>query len=131
MTAQVKNDTRASAASVVAHLRSLARLEQELARAELRRRGAPTAGGIAAIVGGALLAFFVVALGLATVVAALALVLEVWLALLVAFAALALLVGGLVAVGASLLRRRGSLVPEHTLDEARRTLEILRGAHDN
>lgn len=122
--------TRRAASSVASHLRTLARLEQELARAELRRKGALTAGGIAAAIGAALLSFFVVAFGLATVVAALALVLDVWLALLIGFVALALVVAGLVAVAASLLRRRGPLKPEGAIEEARLTHDLLRDVHD-
>lgn len=122
--------TRAAAGSVASHLRSLAGLERELAITELRRKGAMTAAGTAAAVAAVLLSFFVVALGLATVVAALALVLDVWLALLVTFAGLALVVGALLAIGRSLLRGRGPLVPEQAIEEARLTRDLLRGHRD-
>lgn len=125
------NGTRGAAASVASHLRSLARLEQELVRAELRRKGAMTGAGLGAAVAAVLLSFLVVALGVATAVAALALVLDVWLALLVGFAGLTLVVVALVAVARSLLRHRGPLLPEQAIEEARLTRDLLRGSHDS
>jgi membrane protein implicated in regulation of membrane protease activity len=118
---------RASVTRVVAHLSSLARLEQELARSELERKGATLGGGAALAVAAGVLAFFAVGFGLAAVAAALALVVDWWLALLIVFGALLVLVLVLLLVARSLFRSAAPLKPEQAIEEARLTKEVLRG----
>ena len=118
---------RASATRVVAHLSSLARLEQELARSELERKGATLGGGAALAVAAGVLAFYAVGFGLAAVAAALALLVDWWLALLIVFGALLILVLVLLLVARSLFRSAAPLKPEQAIEEARLTKEVLRG----
>lgn len=119
----------ASAKSVAVHLRALARLDRELARAELRRKGRSAGAGAGAGAAAALLAPFAIVSGLAAAAAALALVVPVWLALLIVFAALLGLVVVLAGVSATLVRRGTPLKPQQALEEARSTAQVLRGGH--
>ncbi len=118
---------RASARRVVVHLGSLARLERELARSELARKGATMGAGVGVAVAAGVLMLYTVAFGLAAVAAALALLVEWWLALLIVFGILALLVLVLVLVSLSLLRRSAPLAPEQAIAEVRLTKQALRG----
>ena len=118
---------RASAQRLVAHVRALAKLEKELARAELERKGASAAGGIATAIGAGVLGLFALAFALATIAALLALVVDWWLALLIVFLLLVLAVVGLALASRSLFRRAGPLKPVQALEEARRTRDLLRG----
>ena len=121
---------RASATRVAAHLRALARLERELARNELRRKGASVGAGAGLGAAAAALVPFAVGFGLATVAAALALVVAVWLALLIVLALLLLVIGSLVLASRTLVRRGGPLKPEQALAEARLTRQALKGVRD-
>lgn len=115
-----------SAARVAAHLASLARLERELARAELRHKGASMGAGAGVALAAIVLLPFAIAFGLAAAAAALALVVHLWLALLIVFAALLVLVAVLAQVSRSLVRRATPLKPEQALEEARLTRRVLR-----
>lgn len=121
-------NVRSSVRRVVASLSSLARLEQELGRTELARKGAAVGIGVGIAVAAVLLLPLVVLVGLAVVAAALALVLDVWLALLIVFGLLLLILVALGAVAATLLRRSAPLKPEQALEEARLTRQVLRSA---
>jgi Putative Actinobacterial Holin-X, holin superfamily III len=113
---------------VARHLGSLVRLERELARHELRTKSASLGAGGGVGVAVVLLAPFVVGFGLAAAAAALALVVAVWLALLIVFGALLLLVAVLALVAVRLVRRGTPLKPEQALEEARLTAQALREA---
>ena len=117
----------ASAKRIAAHASSLARLERELVRSELQRKGGTLAAGTAVGVAAGILALFALGFGLAAVAAALALVVDWWLALLIVFLALVLLVVALGLLARSLLRRGTPLAPEKAIEEARLTSEALRG----
>jgi membrane protein implicated in regulation of membrane protease activity len=65
--------------------------------------------------------------GLAAAAAALALVVDWWLALLIVFVALFVLVLVLVLVSRSLFRRGTPLMPEQAIEEARLTRQVMRG----
>lgn len=119
---------RASAQRVVAHVSALVRLEKELARSELERKGATMGAGAALAVAAAVLALYAVGFGLATATAALALVVDWWLALLIVFLALVLLVVVLLLVSRTLFRAATPLKPEQAMEEARLTKDVLRGA---
>jgi uncharacterized membrane protein YqjE len=114
---------------VVAHASSLARLERELARAELQRKAATVGAGAALAAAAAVLALFTLGFGLAAVAAALAIVVDWWLALLIVFVALLVLVVVLVLVARSMFRRGTPLTPEKALAEARLTQSALRSGH--
>lgn len=118
---------RESAGRIVSSLSTMARLERELARSELRRKGALVGAGAAAAIAAAVLALFAVGFGLAAVAAALALVLDWWLALLIVFALLLLAVLGLALAARSLVRSGTPLAPEQAIEEARLTRRALRG----
>lgn len=111
---------------VADHARSLVQLELKLAAAEIKRKLVALGVGIGLTITAALVGFFALAAGLAAGVAAIALVLPVWLSLLVAFGGLLLLAGVLGAVGAALLRRGTKPLPEQAIEEARLTAEALR-----
>lgn len=118
---------RASAKRVAAHIASLSRLQKELARAELERKGATAGGGAALAVAAVLLALYAIGFGLAAVAAALALVVDWWLALLIVFVVLVLIVVGLALGSRALFRETGTLKPEQAIEEARLTKQVLRG----
>jgi hypothetical protein len=120
---------RASAREVVAHLRALTQLERELARAELKRKGAAGGAGAGLAVGAGLTALYGVGFALAAIAAALALVVDWWLALLIVFVGLVLVVVGLLLVSRMLLRKSQPFKPEGALEEARLTREALGGSH--
>jgi uncharacterized membrane protein len=106
----------------------LARLERELATIELRRKLASLGGGAALVVAAALLSLFAVGFVLATVAAALATFLPVWVALLAVALGLALVAGATAALGVRLLRRGTPPLPEQALAEAKATGAALRGS---
>jgi Flp pilus assembly protein TadB len=115
-----------SARSAAAHASSLARLQRELAKAELQRKGGALGGGAATGIAAAVFALFALGFGLATLAAVLALVVDWWLALLIVFLLLVLLVVVLVLVARSLFRAGTPLKPEQAMAEAQLTKEALR-----
>ena len=117
----------ASAKNVAAHASSLLRLQKELAQSELQRKGATMGAGVGVAIAAGILLFFAVAFGLATVAAALALVVDWWLALLIVFVALLLLVAGLGLLARALVRKGTPLAPEQAIEQARLTKQFLRG----
>jgi len=118
---------RASGERVLRHVSSLVRLQKELARSELQEKGATAAGGVGTAVGAGLLALYALGFGLAAVAAALALVVDWWLALLIVFLVLVVLVVVLVLVSRQLFRMSAPLKPEQAIEEARLTKQVLRG----
>jgi hypothetical protein len=118
---------RAAAKRAVAHARSLARLQKELARYELEHKGTTMGAGAALALAAGVFMLFAVGFGLAAVAAALALVVDWWLALLIVFVLLVLLVVGLAFASRALFREGTPLKPEQAIEEARLTKEALRG----
>lgn len=121
---------RASAGRVLAHATALARLERELARTELERKAATVGAGSATGLAAAVLTFYAVGLGLALVTALLALVVDVWLALLIVLVVVLLGVVVLALVSRELFRAGAPLRPEQALEEARLTKQALQGPRD-
>lgn len=119
---------RGSAERVVAHARALVRLERELAQAELQRKGGMVGGGVALGIGAAVLSLYAVGFGLAALTAALALVVDWWLALLIVFLFLVVVVAGLGLGARSLLRAATPVRPVQAIEEAQLTRDALRGA---
>lgn len=113
---------------VVTHASALVRLERELARAELERKGASLGAGSALAVAAGVLSLFALGFGLAALAAALALAVDWWLALLIVFLILVLIVVVLLLVARSLVRAGTPLKPEQAIAEAQLTKEMLRGA---
>ncbi|HEX5246188.1 MAG TPA: phage holin family protein [Gaiellaceae bacterium] len=109
--------------------RSLVRLELQLAATEVKHKLKALAAGLGLVVAAAVLGFFALVFALAAAAAAIATTLSVWLTLLVMFGGLLLVAGILGAIGAGLLRKGSSPVPEQALEEARLTTEALRNGH--
>jgi len=116
----------APARRVLVHAGTLARLQRELARSELQRKGATAAAGAALAVAAGVLLLYALGFGLAASAAALALVVDWWLALLILFVVLLVVVVLLALVSGSLLRGVTPLKPEKALEEARLTKQALR-----
>jgi len=71
-------------------------------------------------------ALFAVGFLFATIAAALATVLDTWLALLIVTAGLLVLTGGLVALGVALIKKGSPPLPKQAIEEAKLTTEALR-----
>jgi uncharacterized membrane protein YqjE len=116
-----------SAAKRVAdHAKALVGLELELAQLELKRKVGALGAGAALAAGAAVLGLFAVGFLLATVAAALATVLDTWLALLIVGVALLLLAAIVGGLALRAFKKGTPPVPEKAIEEARRTGEALR-----
>jgi hypothetical protein len=115
-----------AAKQVAEHASALARLEMELAGLELKGKVASLGLGVGLLVGAAVFGLFAVGFGLATIAAALSIVLDTWLALLILFGSLLFLAGILVLVGLSRVRKGTPPVPELAIQEAKLTTTALR-----
>jgi hypothetical protein len=115
-----------AAKQVAEHASALARLEMELAGLELKGKVASLGLGVGLLVGAAVFGLFAVGFGLATIAAALSIVLDTWLALLIVFGSLLFLVAILVLVGLSRVRKGTPPVPELAIQEAKLTTTALR-----
>jgi hypothetical protein len=113
-------------AAVAHRARSLARLEAELAVAELRAKAKPLGAGAALFAATAVAALFGLGFALAAGAAALALALPLWAALLIVAGALLALAGVLGAVALATVRRASPPVPERAVAEAKRTAVALK-----
>ena len=115
-----------AAKQVAEHASALARLEMELASMELKGKVASLGLGVGLLVGAAFFGLFAVGFGLATIAAALSIVLDTWLALLIVFGSLLLLAGMLALVGLSRVRKATPPVPELAIQEAKLTTAALK-----
>ena|SRR5690348_9525298 len=113
------------------HASALARLEVQLALAEIKRKLVALGLGIGLVLGAALLALFGLGFAFATAAAAIATVLPTWAALLIVTGALLGGAGTLVALGLAAIKRGSPPVPELAIEEAKRTTQALRsnGSH--
>jgi hypothetical protein len=111
---------------VAEHASALARLETELATLELRGKLRSIGLGGGLLAAAAVLGLYTLGFVLAALAAALANVIDVWMAL--AIVALGLLVGTLVLAGTGIasLRRGVPPVPERAVAEAKLTAEALK-----
>jgi hypothetical protein len=98
---------------------------------ELKRKVAALGIGIGLALGGAIFGLFALGFTFATIAAALATVVDTWLALLIVTAALLGLAGTLVVLGLGAIKRGSPPVPEQAIEEAKLTAEALRsnGTH--
>lgn len=117
---------RASARRVARHASALMSLQRELARLEMSRKAGALGAGVALGIAAAVVGVFALAFGLGTAVVALAIVLDLWLAFLIVFAALLLLAAVLGLLAVRRLRKGTPLAPEQALEEARRTRLVLK-----
>jgi hypothetical protein len=118
------------AAKLVAdRARSIVRLELQLAATELKQKVAALGIGIGMLVGAAIFGLFALGFLLATAAAAIATAVSTWLALLIVAAALLALAGGLALLGIGSIKKGVPPVPEHALEEARKTTEALKNGH--
>jgi uncharacterized membrane protein YqjE len=109
-------------------LSELTRGELELARTELTEKGKRAGTGAGLAGAGGVVALYGLGTLIAAAVAALALVLPVWLAALIVGVAL-LIVGGVLALaGRSQLKRATPPMPEHTVESLQRDVEIVKSA---
>jgi len=114
-----------AAKQVAEHASSLARLELELAILELKKKAAALGIGIGLAIGALLFVPLVIGFAFATIAAALATAVSIWLALLITTGILLGLSALLAGVGVALIRK-GRPVPEQAIEEARRTSEALK-----
>ena len=115
-----------AAKQVAEHASALARLEMELAGLELKGKVASLGLGVGLLIGAAVFGLFAVGFGLATIAAALSIVVDTWLALLIVFGSLLFLAGILALVGLSRVRKGTPPVPELAIQEAKLTTTALR-----
>jgi uncharacterized membrane protein YqjE len=120
---------RASVRRVVAHARSISQLQKELATVELKQKATALGTGAGLGIAAAVMGFYATAFAFATIAAALALVVDWWLALLIVFGVLLLLtlILGLLAV--KTMKKGTPLAPEQAIEEARLTKQALRSGH--
>ena len=116
----------AAAKHVAEHASALARLELELAGLELKHKAGALGAGAGLGLGGALVALYGLGFLLATVAAALALVVDTWLALLIVSAGLLVTAAILGLVARRLIKRGTPPVPEQAIREAKLTSEALK-----
>ena len=115
-----------AAKSVSEHLSSILRLEIELATTELKRKVVALGVGIGLGLGAAVFLLLMLVFGLATIAAALATAMSVWLALLIVFGGLLLFALILALVGLRAIKAGAPPVPEQAVAEARLTTEALK-----
>jgi Putative Actinobacterial Holin-X, holin superfamily III len=116
----------AAAKEVAEHASAIGRLEVELASLELKRKAVALGMGAGLGAGAAVFAVFGLTFALATVAAALSLLMPVWAALLIMTGCMFLVAGitGVLALGR--LRRGTPPVPEQAITEARLTSEAIK-----
>lgn len=115
-----------AAKQVAEHASALARLELELAGLELKRKAGAFGAGIGLGIGAAVLAVFALGFLFATIAAALALVVDTWLALLLVTVGLLALAGLLGLLARGRMRKATPPVPEQAIREAKLTTEALK-----
>ena len=120
---------RASIKRVAAHARALGMLEKELAALELKQKAGKLGAGAGLAIAAGILALFAVGFLLATIAAALALVVDWWLALLIVFALLLLVTAVLVLLARKMVKEGTPLMPEQAIEEAQLTKQALRSGH--
>ena len=116
----------AAAKQVAEHASAIARLEVQLATAELKRKGIALGLGIGLGLGAALFGLFALGFAFATAAAALALVVSTWLALLIVTGILFGLAGVLGALAVGRLAKGAPPVPEQAIREAKLTTEAIK-----
>lgn len=119
----------AAAKAVSERVSSIVHLEIELALAELKRKAATLGVGIGLLVGAAIFVLFMLGFAFATIAAALATVVSMWLALLIVTGILLVIAGVLGFIGITAVSKATPPVPEQAIEEARLTTEALKNGH--
>ena len=119
------NGVGGAAKEVVERVRSIVRLEVELALLEIKQKVTKIAVGIGLGAGAAVLAVFAVAFFLAAAAAGLAEVIPLWASFLCVGFALLMIVAVLLAMSKKSIAQGAPPVPEQAIDEARLTTETL------
>jgi hypothetical protein len=109
-------------------LSELIRGELELARAELTAKGKRAGTGAGLAGAGGVVALYGVGALIAAAIAALALVMPVWLSALIVGVVLLLVAGVLALAGRSQLRRATPPMPEQAVEGVQRDVETVKGA---
>ena len=109
-------------------LSELVRGELELARVELTEKGKRAGTGAGLAGAGGVIALYGVGALIAAAVAALALVLPVWLSALVIGVTLLLVAGVLAIAGRNQIRRATPAMPEQAVEGVQRDVETVKGA---
>ena len=115
-----------AAKQVTERASSIVRLELELATLELKKKVTSLGIGIGLAIGAAVLGVFAIGVGIATAIIALAIVLDLWLASLIVFLSLLLLVALLGFLAMRRIQRGTPPVPEQAIEEARRTTAAIK-----
>jgi hypothetical protein len=115
-----------AAKRVADHAKAIAGLEVELATLELKRKAGLLGVGAAMVAGAGVLGLYAVGFLLATAAAALAIVLDLWLALLIVGLVLVAIAALLVWLGIRNIRAATPPVPEEAIVEAKRTTEAIK-----
>jgi hypothetical protein len=118
-----------SARRVAEHATALVRLEARLALQEVRGKAKRFVGASVLLGAAGLLGLLGLLAAVGGGIAAIALVLPVWAALLIVAGGLMLVAGPLAAAGLILLKLATPPVPERALEEARLTTEALKNGH--
>jgi hypothetical protein len=105
----------------------MARLEVELAKAEMREKARQYGLGIGLGVAAAVFGLFMIGFALAAAAAALDLVVDTWLAILIVAVLLLILTLSLSLVAYSAIKAAGKPVPEEAIGEARLIAATVRG----
>jgi uncharacterized membrane protein YqjE len=116
----------AAAKQVAEHASTLAKLELELAGLELKQKAGALGTGVGLGLGAAVVALYAVGFLLATVAAALAIVLDAWLALLIVTVGLLAIAALLGLLARGRIKRGTPPVPELAIREAKLTSEALK-----
>jgi 4-amino-4-deoxy-L-arabinose transferase-like glycosyltransferase len=120
----------AAVKNVVERASTWFRLEKELAALELKQKTRTLGLGIGLGIGAALVALYAIGFLFATLAAALATFMDVWLALLTVTLLLLLLTGILGALAKNRINHGTPLTPEQAIREAQLTREVLKGHVD-
>jgi hypothetical protein len=120
-----------AAKQVAEHASSLAKLELELAGLELKRKVGALGAGLGLGIGAGVLALYALGFLFATIAAALSIVLDTWLALLLVAVGLLALAGLLGLLALARIKKGTPPVPEQAIREAKLTGEALRSNGDN
>jgi Putative Actinobacterial Holin-X, holin superfamily III len=114
-----------AAKQVAEHASALAKLELELAGLELKQKAGALGAGAGLGIGAAVVTLYAVGFLFATIAVALALVVDLWLAMLLVTIGLFALVGLLVLLAVMSFKRGTPLAPEQAIHEAKLTSEVL------
>jgi uncharacterized membrane protein YqjE len=107
----------------------LIRSELQLAQAEVAEKGKRVGLGVGMFSGAGLMAFFGFGTLLATIILALALVMDAWLAALIVTVVLFLVAGALALLGKNQVQEATPLAPERAVEGVKEDIATVKGQH--